>query len=210
MLLRDRQVKTVFDVGANDGQTSLKYRDLFAGAMIYSFEPFAEALDRLRQVFSDDPLIKPVEFAVSNEQGRRQLLCNKSSYTNSLLPPLEKTDLYQSVGAIEVPVTTIDRFCSQQSIDEIQILKMDIQGGELAALEGAAQMLERQDICLIYTELLFAPLYEGQGRFFKICDFLSGYGYELFDMYNFAYQENGRLAWGDAIFISPAIKRNLS
>jgi FkbM family methyltransferase len=160
----------------------------------------------MRREFRHDPAIKPVQLAVSNVCGRKQFFINRSSFTNSLLPSVDKLGLYENISTTEVAVTTIDDFCAREAVNEIHILKMDIQGGELMALEGARKKLSRQEISLIYTEILFAPMYEEQAQFFKICDFLSGYGYSLFDIYNLAYQASGQLAWGDAIFISPRIK----
>lgn len=203
VLLTGTPVKTIFDIGANTGQTTIQYRMLFPEAVIYSFEPFAEPLHQLRRTFEADALVKPIQLAVSDRPGRKKFFLNQSCLTNSLLPSVDKTGLYENTATIEVPVTTIDDFCRRESIDGIQILKMDIQGGELLALQGATEKLKQQAITLIYTEILFTSLYEEQAFFFHAYDFLSGYGYELFDMYNYSYLETGQIAWGDAMFISP-------
>ncbi len=200
-LLAGQEVSTIFDIGANNGQTTLKYRRLFPNATIYSFEPFAVPLHELRDAFSTDELVKPVELAVSDTAGTRKFFLNRSSYTNSLLPSVQKDDLYENIETLDVAVTTIDEFCVQESIGEIQILKMDIQGGELMALKGASRKLAEKSISLIYTEVLFARLYEDQATFFGICEFLADFGYQLFDLYEFAYEPSGQLAWGDAVFV---------
>lgn len=209
-LLSGIPVTMIFDVGANSGQTSIKYKALFPASTIYSFEPFAESFTQLCSNFAGDPLVKPVQLAVSNQSGHKPLHVNQSSFTNSLLPSVEKGGLYRTLTTLDVPIVMIDDFCRQESIDEIQIMKMDIQGGELMALEGASKMLSQQSIQLIYSEILFTSLYEGQAMFFQICDCLSRYGYTLFDMYNLSYQANGQLAWGDAVFISPQIAKRIS
>src|SRR5207302_2007090 len=78
----------------------------------------------------------------------------------------------------------------------------DIQGGELIALHGAAGLLKNRASSLIYAEVNFAALYEGQAEFDELLRFLAGYGYSLFGLYNLSHGENSALAWCDAIFIA--------
>lgn len=206
-LLSGTKVQTIFDIGANIGRTTAEYTSLFPESTIYSFEPFPEAFQKLRRRFKGHSLVKPVQVAVSAKTGKKKFHVYQDSATNSLLPTADGAEYWaDSPNAIkpdkqiEVPVTTIDSFCRQQLIDEIQILKMDIQGGELMALQGAREKLKESSILLIYTECLFVPIYEGQAFFYEICSLLSSYGYKLFDMYNFAYARNGQIKWCDAIF----------
>ncbi|MGH7943959.1 MAG: FkbM family methyltransferase [Opitutaceae bacterium] len=49
----------------------------------------------------------------------------------------------EAVTTVDVPTTTLDCFVPS-GMDRLDILKMDIQGGELAALKGAAGLLSRQ------------------------------------------------------------------
>jgi hypothetical protein len=110
-----------------------------------------------------------------------------------------------SSSVISVETTTLDTFCAQQHLNRIQVLKMDIQGAELKALRGAAGLLDRQAIDLVYTEMNFGHLYEGQGTFHDVSQLLSTYRYSLYGLYNIAYAASGPIGWADAIFISPAL-----
>jgi len=76
---------------------------------------------------------------------------------------------------------------------------MDIQGGEVIALNGAARLLARQAIRLIYLEVQFAPLYQGQAYFCDVTTVLNGHGYQIFGLYDLMHGHRG-LGWGDAIF----------
>jgi len=209
-LLSGTKVQTIFDIGANIGQTTAEYSSLFPEATIYSFEPFPEAFQKLCQRFKGNSLVKPVQLAVSNKAGKKKFYVYRESGANSLFPTTDEVQYWvdppsaiESITTIEVPVTTIDDFCKQESINEIQIFKMDIQGGELNALRGATEKINQGCISLIYTEILFVPIYEGEALFYEICNLLSSYGYKLFDMYNFAYARNGQIKWCDAIFAGP-------
>lgn len=59
----------------------------------------------------------------------------------------------------------------------IDILKMDIQGGELLALKGAQSLLEASRIRLLALEVEFKPLYKDQPLFWDICAYLYRFGY---------------------------------
>jgi FkbM family methyltransferase len=211
MLLSGTRVQTIFDIGANVGKVTAKYSSLFPESTIYSFKSFPESFQKLHRRFEGNSLVKPIQFAVSNKAGKKKFYVNQNSATNSLLPTTDSAEYWvdpneiKNITTIEVPVTTIDDFCRQESIDEIQILKMDIQGGELMALEGATEKLSQGSILLIYTEILFVPIYEGEAFFYEICNLLSGYGYTLFNMYNFYHARNGQIKWCDAIFLSPSV-----
>jgi FkbM family methyltransferase len=204
VLLAGEKSRVILDVGANIGQTALKYRTLFPESLIYSFEPFPESFARLASQFAGDGRVRPVQQAVGDSEGRETFYLNESHYTNSLLPCIKQENL-EPVGVMEVSTTTIDEFCEREGIGEVQVLKMDIQGGELMALKGAAQRLKKKSIALIYTEVMFSPQYEGQAFFHDICMFLYDHGYSLFDQYNFSHTAEGQIAWGDAIFVAPQI-----
>ena len=219
MLLADIGVVVVLDVGAHVGTTVAKYKKLFPEATIYGFEPFHDSYEKLRSRFSECKLVKPIQAAISNRSGTGQFHAYRNSATNSLLPAdnqarqasdrgrcwMEQPSVIEELRTIDVPLITIDDFCERESIDRVDILKMDIQGGELMALEGAREKLRQAAISVIYCEMLFVPLYIGQASFDKVCNYLSSYDYRLFDMYNFTYTKSGRLEWCDAIFIGPMV-----
>jgi len=84
----------------------------------------------------------------------------------------------------------------------IQVMKFDIQGGELNALRGAAGLLKKS-VALVYTEILFNPLYEGGALFSEIDLCLRNSGFVLYDIYKPRHHRDGKLLWANAIFIHP-------
>src|SRR5205823_12566519 len=93
------------------------------------------------------------------------------------------SDTLQTLATIQVQSTTIDRYCQENEIERIDILKLDIQGGELKALEGAVTMLGQNKIQLIYTEILIIPTYKAQPSFEDYLRFLQKLGYTMLDVY---------------------------
>lgn len=86
---------------------------------------------------------------------------------------------------------------------------MDIQGGELMALQRATEMLQQGRIDLIYTEVIFVPHYEGAPMFYELCSYLSKWNYTLYNIYNLVIARNRQLRFGDAIFVSPHIRKDV-
>lgn len=206
-LLEGKKVQTIFDVGGNVGQTAKTYRRHFQEATVHSFEPFPDSFHELSLRCNHDPFVKPYQIALSDQKGISEFYVNACSATNSLFPNAETgaqwcpPNLIKPISTINVETTTIDHFCQKHAIEHLHILKMDTQGGELKILKGAKEMLEKKMIDLIYTEVLFVPLYSGQANFYQISSYLTDFRYRLFDFFSYRYAENGQLKWADAIFI---------
>lgn len=199
-----KNARTVFDLGANRGDTVDKYKNLFAGADIYAFEPYPASFNILNAKHGSDPHIKCLPLAVSDSDGESTLHINSNVDTNSILPSakagLSSDAQVNNVSKITVKAITIDSFCKTNKLDKLDILKMDIQGGELAALKGAEGLLRSKSIKLIYLETYFVTQYMDQPLFYDIAQYLKTMGYMLQDFYNPIYGK-GKIAWCDVIFL---------
>jgi FkbM family methyltransferase len=208
-VLQNVREPVIFDVGAHHGQTAERYAGLFPDARIYCFEPFEDSFRELVSRVSGSDRITPIQTALADSTGSRAYYVNKTSSTNSLLPSSAEYSrhiqgsLMTPIATIEVSVTTLDAFCVAKAIDHINVLKLDIQGGELMALRGAGDLLSNAKIDVVYTEVQFAPLYDGQAKFWQLCELLEDFnGYSLYGLYDFNYGRTGALAWADALFLS--------
>jgi FkbM family methyltransferase len=198
------KVSTIFDIGANRGDTILKYHSLFPAAQIYGFEPFPDSFQLLKGNVENIPNVKIFQNAIADTEGDLTFYVNSSIDTNSLLPSkksgLSSDEHVVNKAEIMVNATTIDRVCGDNKIDGIGILKMDIQGGELNALKGAKKLLSEKKIQLIYSEAFFQQQYVDQPLFHDISKYLAAYDYHIQDFYE-PYYGNGRIAWCDVIFL---------
>jgi FkbM family methyltransferase len=194
----------IFDVGASDGRVTRLYRALFERAHIVCFEPDAARVQSLAGLHLRDVEIE--QQALADSEGTAHFFVNADPDTSSLLPsvPLgSHIDQYTAPSkTVSVSTTTLDAYCERHRIDRIDILKMDIQGGELAALRGAASLLAAKRVRLIYLEVEFMELYKDQPLYHHIADFLARQGYDLYGIFNLWSIERDRLAWADAIFIA--------
>ena len=204
----------IFDVGAHRGETVARYRDLFPAADIWCFEPFPDSARALEQRFANDPAVHVTAAAVSDKPGSKIFYVNNNDSTNSLLPRNQQSRRYYHSEAtasttVDVDVVTIDDVVRDNGLERIDILKFDIQGGELMAFEGAKETLQANRAALIYTETLFVPHYEGNPLFNDLWNKLAHYGYTLFDMYDLYRAGNGQLRFADALFVSSDVRRNV-
>lgn len=202
----------IFDVGANLGNVTARYRTMFPQAEIYSFEPFPTLYEGLVKRFAGDEHVHVLPLAVSNEVGSAEFHLTGFHTTNSLLPRAREHRRYYPQIAeatnetITVETISLDVFCAERQIERVDVLKFDIQGGEKLALAGATEVLRHKGLKLIFTESALIQHYEGEGLFYEIADFVAGYTFSLYDLYHLYRGRNGQLRYCEAIFISPELR----
>jgi FkbM family methyltransferase len=129
----------VLEVGANIGFfTVLLARWVGPAGRIYAFEPTPKTRDVLLDHLNLNEVngrvvVSPV--AIGDREGRAFLSMNGTSGANSLTR-------FSSDDTVEVAVTTIDTFCTENSIAP-SLIKIDIEGFEFHALRGAKKTLAR-------------------------------------------------------------------
>lgn len=204
-LLKNFQITGIIDAGASNGRISKRLIRNFPKANVYGFEPNSLYINTLLQYAKEDSRFSPYFVALSDHEGTADLQKTASPGNTSLYTPgehLKKLDPHgTSVRSAEkVEVTTIDQWAILNGNPAIQLMKFDIQGGELKALQGATRLLNDSTL-LIYTEVLFNPLYDDGAIFSEIDLFLRKHGFVLYDIYKPKYDSNGLLLWGNAIYL---------
>ena len=194
--------KVLLDCGANTGQTATQMRQAFPGAQIFSFEPVSAIFDKLKETCAQID-VTPVKKAVTDRNGRQRMHLTAYHEANSLLDfeegnPCAKWN--QEVGAEEVEVCTLDQWCKDSDVDptSVGLLKMDVQGAELQALQGATTLLEAG--VPVYLEVSFVPIYKNAPLCQDIEGFLTGYGYTRHGIYPSDQPHH----WGDALYTKNA------
>ncbi|MEJ0000026.1 MAG: FkbM family methyltransferase [Verrucomicrobiota bacterium] len=201
---------TLFDVGANKGGTYRLFRSMYPKAHIHCFEPDPRVLEKLRTQAADDALTQCHPLAVSDTNGKLEFHLTEAAECNSLLVPAARDILNQAEHVIStIPVTsvTLDTFAAQHGIDRIDLLKMDIQGAEVRALDGATGLLKDFRIGALYLELVFGASYRDQALASDIIDYLQRRRYRVSAFYNLVYgPDSGVLGYCDGLFVanSPA------
>lgn len=114
----------VFDVGGYKGQWA---SDIFTmyGCYIYIFEPVAEYVKRIEKRFSKNPKIKTYSFGLATKNKVLQIGVDESR--SSIFKPGKKIEKIKLVRAID--------FIKQNDIYSIDLMKINIEGGEYELLE---------------------------------------------------------------------------
>jgi len=205
-LLSTENKPIIFDVGAHAGEMAKRYRKIFPNAKIYSFEPILDCFNHLRELFKADNDLHVFPFAISDQPGEKEFFINQNLGSSSLLSSTSRGKNLWGNRALEthsqtkVQCQTLDQFCSENDIEHIHLLKLDIQGAELDALRGAERILESGMVDIIFTEISISQSYNNQGDFHQILSLLNEFNFELFNIYK-AIRRNGRLMEIDVMFI---------
>jgi FkbM family methyltransferase len=197
-----------FDLGANFGFYSSYVLPLCGrSGAVHSFEAnlcLIPHLRRLGEVNGKYGNIHLNGVAVGKESGRSLPLYGSDRIGCSSLYPHEWLN---RDTAIAVPVVTIDEYVRKEGITRIDVVKIDIEGAELDALEGMAETLRVSPPKLIVCELTLMPEYNSPLRRYtealrassaadprQVADFLKERGYELWRI-----ADDGRLRRWEAL-----------
>jgi FkbM family methyltransferase len=205
-LIAQRPVGTVFDVGANIGSTVADYRRWFPSARIHAFEPLEDCFAILTARFDTDRGVSAHRLALSDQVGETTFHSHEwRTFSSMYAPAPEMQTLHPHVPSasvsITVPTTTADAFCREHEIDEIDLLKLDVQGGELSALQGAARMLDERRIRLVVAEVSFIRLYDDQPLIEDVFAYAREHGYVPHQLYNLNVTSSGGLNQADVILL---------
>lgn len=143
----------IFDVGANVGNYArLVINALGPQTNLTCFEPSNVAFGQLSRFLQEYPSAEGVQAAVGASHGTAALYSDVPGSSHSSL--LRRGVFSRKELAAEmVEVITIDSFCEQRGIEHIDLLKVDVEGSELAVLAGAKQLLESRGIAYLQFEM---------------------------------------------------------
>lgn len=210
LILESDGINTIIDGGASIGDISQKLSYMFPCSTVYAIEPYPAFHTNLEKIASKNKKIQVVKIALSDENGSKVLQINKSEGTNSLLRSSEEGraiygDLLKTIGEIEVKSQMLDTFLDENSIEQVDLLKLDLQGSELPALLGASKSLSDGRIKCILCEIMFHPHYEFQPSASAILhELMDKHDYKLFNLYQPNYH-HGYLCQADALLLHSSI-----
>lgn len=140
------------DCGCYDATDLTKFLSKLSNGRIYAFEAIKEYCDRLK---IDDRIIVVNKVVSNDNKGRFIMINGDSSRVTS------NSDIF-------VESTTLDEY-----INEVQVIKMDIEGEEYNALLGCKRLLQ-------YKPKLMISIYHKKEDIIRIPLLLKSYGYKLY------------------------------
>jgi FkbM family methyltransferase len=173
---------TVLDIGANQGfHTLLFSKRVGRQGRVLAFEPSRADFKRLKLHLAINfcSNVQLFDCAVGEVNGTADFYAvRENSVLNSLRPP----DTELKITANSVPVKRLDNILSESGLAQIDFVKIDVEGGELAVLKGARSLLEREYRPIILCEVIEMRTrpwgYPGR----SVIEFLDQSGFKWFDL----------------------------
>ncbi len=197
-----KNIETIIDVGANQGQFALASTRKFPNAEIFSFEPLPEMYEVFKKNLRDIKKVTIHNVALGNEKGIIDFYKNEHSHASSVLPISEKQKeeipITSKTTKIQIQVDKLDNILSGEKIGSPVLLKLDVQGYEKNVLQGATRLLPKIDYLVF--EASFTSMYEGEPLYDEMHDFLKDLGFELIAPVGLLEGKNGSILQMDFLY----------
>jgi FkbM family methyltransferase len=181
---------------------------------IFGFEPNQQECERLNREYGNPHRFLP--FFVGD--GRPAVFHETNwTATGSLYEPNSRLlEKFQNLAEVVAPVAkhavNTTRLDDVAEIGDVDFIKIDVQGSELAVFQNASRALS--SALLIQTEVEFVELYRGQPMFADVDTFLRANGFQFHTLNGFSGRAfkpliaNGdvnsafrQALWSDAIYV---------
>ncbi len=169
----------VIDAGANVGTWSATFRKLAPGpGRVYAFEPQPLAAAKIRALNIEG--CEVLEIALGSKEGTLPFYAAGPADTMGSL--FDRRDTYAAnrhQDRLDVKVIRLDDFVAANSITRIDFMKMDLEGAELDALNGALRCLETGLLRALSFEFGISDV-NARVFFRDYFDLLRKHGYSIF------------------------------
>ena len=208
-------------VGASDGRHSYVMTRVAPLAKIWAIEPSAFSFEVLKTTLAWHGIkgqVTPIHAAVGDKPGQMLLVTPRKitgrmgrayAFVADAAPEGKARPDLQDTGfeTQPTPVVTIDGFCAEHGIGKVDFIRMDIEGAELMALNGAAKVLDRDHpnvLLEIHPQMLEARFGAGAEA---VVDLFRARGYRMFALDGNRLEELfdavSDAPWKDYFFIHP-------
>lgn len=164
------RLSSILDIGANPIDGDPPYKAMLETALctVTGFEPQNDALTELER--RKGPLETYFPHTVGDGQAHRLKITKASGMTSLLTPDPKRLQLFNGFPEWGTVIEEVDvqthRLDDIDDIPDFDLLKIDIQGGELMVFQNGREKLK--NAVAIQTEVSFVPLYEGQPTFGEV------------------------------------------
>lgn len=166
------------DIGANLGFVSALLSKKCKS--VISFEPEPKNAARIKDLIELNQIknIEIIQKAVADKPGKLKFYTSTAHAHHSLgLAHESQSD----TKFIEVDVTTLDEFCKERRIDEIDCLKVDVEGFEYEVFQGAEELLRNKKIKNIIFEISHKVMTNLKKDSKEIFMLLKDHGFVIYD-----------------------------
>lgn len=205
------KLRTCVDAGAHKGDWTQALLEVFKPERVIAVECEPRLVQPLKARFSARQSVKVVEAALAEGEGSASFHQLRHPASSSLLKPRNEVvkeflaNSWDLVGTVEVRKISYDRLVADEA--EVSILKLDIQGAEMATLTASREGLEKTK-CII-LEVTFTSHYEGDSGFPELHQLMAGRGFGLYRL-SAPYNRGGRILFADAVYVREELLQDLA
>jgi len=171
------------DVGAHLGEKTLAAAERDPILRVYAFEPNLAVAKQLIGRLANF-IVLPM--AVAERDGCVDFHLNAFAAASSLLP-FNPDGLRRWAGGevlrvertIAVPAIRLDTFMELMAIEQVEFLKIDAQGADLAVVRSAGGRLRDIERLALEVQVAAVPLYEGGSERWAVVEYLTSRGFAL-------------------------------
>jgi FkbM family methyltransferase len=147
--LGSEPIRTVLDVGANDGMWSLMASDLFSNANIYALEIVPDTAATLQARVGHHARIKCFSLGLAAHTGKLPVRYYQPASRHATFIDFPRS---WTGEWIDCPVMCGDEFIAREAIDHIDFLKLDVEGAEHLVLQGLESQLRAKAVRFVQFE----------------------------------------------------------
>jgi len=150
----------IIDGGGYIGDTAIQFNEIVnENCTIHSFEPSKDNFNQMEKWIES----KQVNNVMANQAGLGKE--KQELYINSTEGFTNPANMIVDQGNEKVVITSIDNYVEERSLKDVNLIKLDVEGYELPALQGAHKTIQtfgsKLQVCLYHKneDLIDIPLY---------------------------------------------------
>ena len=179
----------VLDIGAHEGNWTLLFKKIFQESKILMIEANE----------TKEPILKLIgdyKIALLGSEDNKEVNYFTSDNDISTGNSIYKENSNFSFSPQKRKTKTLDTLL--QSRGFYDLIKMDVQGSELDIIKGGMSVINNTKFLLL--ELQIIEFNKGAPKFYEVMSFLNKINFEIIDMLDLLYSNNGVLIQIDALF----------
>jgi FkbM family methyltransferase len=182
----------IVDVGANEGQSIKRFKNLFDSPVIHSFEPIKEEFEKIRQKYQNDKNIFLNNYALGETETTKEFNITKKSGNSSFNNVNQGTKWIEARSREykttekeyvqekrSIGIDTLENYFLNNDLKKIDLLKIDTQGYEDKILEGSLSLIKEKKIDAVLTEIMFDDVYDKYFSFSDLERYLIPYDFRM-------------------------------
>jgi FkbM family methyltransferase len=182
--LKTKDHPVFIDIGANLGLISLYMQRHIPSVRIYAFEPGIQQRSLFGLTITKNKLEDKIQlfpYAVSDKNEITNFTTYEDATDGAGDGLLNTGRVHKNIRMIPVETITIDTFMSRHQISQVDVIKIDIEGAELLAFNGAKETI-RHHRPIIHFELNPLNLRSYPHTAEDVITFLTNHNYIIYDL----------------------------